>query len=66
VPKLDEVRRAVERMIDCAKMAGEVGADQKFTGPIPDNGHGLNAVDKQVQDHLLQLDPVAEYGRQRG
>jgi len=35
-----------------------LGADQKFTGPIPDNGHGLNAVDEQVQDHLLQLDPV--------
>lgn len=39
--------------------------DQKLAGSIVDRGHGLNSVYEQVQDHLLKLDPIAEYGGQR-
>jgi signal transduction histidine kinase len=43
VPKLDEVRRAVERMIDCAKLAGEVIAR-------------LRALSRKTAPEMVRLD----------
>src|SRR3954471_6372887 len=40
--------------------------DQQFTAAVGNGCHGLDAVDRQIHDHLLQLDPVAEHHRQRG
>jgi len=33
-------------------------ADRQLAGPIVDRRHGLNAVDRKIDDHLLQLDAV--------
>ena len=39
--------------------------DHQFARPVGDRRHGLNAVDDQIDDHLLQLHAVAEHRRQR-
>ena len=33
--------------------------------PLIDFTHGLDGVDEQIEDHLLQLDPISQNGRQK-
>src|SRR6202007_2208465 len=40
------------------------GADQQISRPRFDTVHRLDRVDDQVEDHLLQLDPIAVDERQ--
>jgi len=40
-----------------------VAADQDLSGPVPDRLHGLDAVHDEIQENLLELDPVAEHRR---
>ena len=39
--------------------------DEQFSRPFTDTAHCFNRVNDQVQDHLLQLDPICPNGRQR-
>src|SRR6202140_5126605 len=36
------------------------GSDRQFARPIRDRLHGFNAVHHQVDDHLLELDPITQ------
>src|SRR3954453_23499218 len=40
--------------------------DQQLTRTVGNGCHGLDAVDRQIHDDLLQLNPVGEHHRQRG
>ena len=36
------------------------GSDHQFARPIRDRLHGFNAIHHQVDNHLLQLDPITQ------
>jgi hypothetical protein len=40
------------------------GGEQQLSRPLNDFTHGLDGVDEQIEDHLLQLDPISQNGRQ--
>src|SRR6266850_3988979 len=40
------------------------GSDQHFTRLPPGPSHGLTTVENQIKQHLLQLDTVAQQGRE--
>ena len=42
---------------------GRVRSDHQFRRPVLDARHGLDTVPHQIQDDLLELDPVTENGR---
>jgi hypothetical protein len=37
-----------------------MGSECQFAPPIRDRLHRLDAVDHEIDDHLLQLDPIGE------
>ena len=39
--------------------------NQQLARAVGDRCHGLDGVDYQIDDHLLQLDPIAKHRRQR-
>ena len=39
-------------------------SDQQLALPLGDRRHGLNGVDRQIDDDLLELDPIADHWRQ--
>ena len=42
----------------------ELRSDEEFARASGDSGHGLGAVDDEIDDHLLQLDAIALHRRQ--
>ncbi len=44
--------------------AGPFGTNEEFLGTIHDRVHRLDPVEKQVENHLLQLHAIARHGRQ--
>ena len=41
-----------------------VRSDHQFARPLRDRLHRFNAIDHEIDDHLLQLDPIAQDQRQ--
>ena len=41
-------------------------SDRQLPRPVADACHGLDPVHDEIEDDLLQLNPIAEHGRQRG
>src|SRR5260370_18841867 len=56
------IRHAYEHLL-CLVLAG---SDHQFARPIRDRLHGFNAIHHQVDDHLLQLDPIGQGHGERG
>ena len=42
----------------------ECGADVQFALPLSEIAHGLYGIDEQVEDYLLELDPISLNARQ--
>ena len=38
-------------------------ADQQLSRPLADSTHGFDGVDDQIENHLLQLDPISQNER---
>ena len=43
-----------------------VRSDQKVAGSIHDSHHGFYSIHHEIDDHLLQLDPITGHRGQRG
>ena len=43
-----------------------VRSDQKVAGSIHDSQHSFYSIHHEIDDHLLQLDPITEHRGQRG
>ena len=75
------VKKALKRRLDVLRLDADAGvlnldqhllvlvparSDHQLAGTVGDGRHGLHPVHHQIDDHLLQLDPITEHRGQRG